>query len=230
MNKNITEQLRNLPLDALKKQIILTAQALLTKKLTSGSWGNISARITPDLIIITPSGKPYETLQESDLILVNSDGNIMAGNSMPSSELPLHLAIYKARPTCNAVIHTHSIYASVCAALHKPIPPLLEDTAQVAGGSINVARYALAGSQELADNTTAALGNADAVLLANHGAVCCARSLTESLFTAEIVEKSAQVFCAATTIGEVVPLPEADIKTLRTFYLEHYSKRQKGEE
>ena len=213
-----------------RKSIIEIGLKLLNKNLVAGSWGNISMKIDKDSYAITPSGRPYDLLREDDIIIVNSDGTKLAGFGIPSSELLLHLAIYKKYPMFNAIIHTHSIYASACAAMHRQIPPLLEDTAQISGGSIKVARYALAGSKELANNAVEAMGTSNAVLLANHGAVSCGKSLDEALIVAEIVEKSAHVHCITASVGESFPLPTNDIKILRNFYTEHYSKRQGGDD
>ena len=209
--------------------IITTGIKLLQRNLVAGSWGNISMRIDKDSYAITPSGRPYELLVEEDVVIVNAKGVKLAGTALPSSELLMHLAIYESFPATNAVIHTHSVYASACAAMHRQIPPLLEDTAQIAGGPIRVAKYALAGTKELADNAVAAMENANAVLLANHGALSCGNCLDEALTIAEIVEKSAQVFCITSAIGEAFPLPTADVMQLRSFYLDHYRKRQRGE-
>ncbi|NLH45239.1 MAG: class II aldolase/adducin family protein [Acholeplasmataceae bacterium] len=213
-----------------RKSIIEIGFKLLDRKLVAGSWGNISMKIDKDCYAITPSGRPYDLLEEEDIVIVNSNGIKLAGSGIPSSELFLHLAIYKKYPTFNAIIHTHSIYASACAAMHRQIPPLLEDTAQISGGSIKVAKYALAGTKELAENAVEAMGMSNAVLLANHGAVICGKSLDEALIVAEIVEKSAHVYCITASIGESFPLPTNDIKLLRNFYVEHYSKRQGGDE
>jgi len=213
-----------------RQSIIEIGFKLLDRKLVAGSWGNISMKIDKDCYAITPSGRPYDLLEEEDIVIVNSNGIKLAGSGIPSSELFLHLAIYKKYPTFNAIIHTHSIYASACAAMHRQIPPLLEDTAQISGGSIKVAKYALAGTKELAENAVEAMGASNAVLLANHGAVSCGKSLDEALIVAEIVEKSAHVYCITASIGESFPLPTNDIKLLRNFYIEHYSKRQGGDE
>ncbi len=213
-----------------RKSIIVIGFKLLDRKLVAGSWGNISMKIDKDCYAITPSGRPYDLLEEEDIVIVNSNGIKLAGSGIPSSELFLHLAIYKKYPTFNAIIHTHSIYASACAAMHRQIPPLLEDTAQISGGSIKVAKYALAGTKELAENAVEAMSMSNAVLLANHGAVSCGKSLDEALIVAEIVEKSAHVYCITASIGESFPLPTNDIKLLRNFYVEHYSKRQGGDE
>ena len=213
-----------------RQSIIELGFKLLDRKLVAGSWGNISMKIDKDCYAITPSGRPYDLLEEEDIVIVNSNGIKLAGSGIPSSELFLHLAIYKKYPTFNAIIHTHSIYASACAAMHRQIPPLLEDTAQISGGSVKVAKYALAGTKELAENAVEAMGASNAVLLANHGAVSCGKSLDEALIVAEIVEKSAHVYCITASIGESFPLPTNDIKLLRNFYIEHYSKRQGGDE
>ena len=213
-----------------RQSIIEIGFKLLDRKLVAGSWGNISMKIDKDCYAITPSGRPYDLLEEEDIVIVNSNGIKLAGSGIPSSELFLHLAIYKKYPTFNAIIHTHSIYASACAAMHRQIPPLLEDTAQISGGSVKVAKYALAGTKELAENAVESMGASNAVLLANHGAVSCGKSLDEALIVAEIVEKSAHVYCITASIGESFPLPTNDIKLLRNFYIEHNSKRQGGDE
>ena len=213
-----------------RRQIVETGLILLEKGLVAGSWGNVSMRIDKDSYAITPSGRPYDLLTEDDIVIVNSRGIKLAGQGTPSSEMLLHLTIYARYPHANAIIHTHSIYASACAAMHRQIPPLLEDTAQIAGGPIKVAKYALAGTKELANNAIEAMGTSNAVLLANHGSVCYADSLFEALIVAEIVEKSAHIYCITAAMGESFPLPANDIKVLRNFYTEHYSKRQRGDE
>ncbi|MEG1726310.1 MAG: class II aldolase/adducin family protein [Acidaminococcaceae bacterium] len=213
-----------------RKLIIATGVKLITKHLVAGSWGNISMKIEKDCYAITPSGRAYDTMTADDVAIVNSSGTKMAGNLIPSSELPLHLAIYKAHPCFKAIIHTHSVYASACAAMQRPIPALIEDMAQVTGGSLNVSKYAMAGTKTLATNAVLAMGDSNAVLLANHGAVCCGKSLAEALIVAEIVEKAAQIYCITASMGGGIALATEDVKQMRTFYKEHYSKRQAGDE
>lgn len=159
-------------------------------------------------------------------------GNKIVGTLIPSSETPLHLAVYEAIPEAQAIVHTHSIYASACAAMHKPIPALIEDLVQIIGGSVDVAEYALPGTEALAANAIKALQNKKAALLANHGVVCWGSSLNSALMTAEIVEKAAQIYCICETMGGAKLLPESDIAVMHDFYKQHYSKRQteKGDE
>ncbi|NLP42294.1 MAG: class II aldolase/adducin family protein [Veillonellaceae bacterium] len=203
--------------------------ALLDKKLVAGTWGNVSARVPgTGTIAVTPSGRNYRDLQETDIVLTDIDGNVIDGGLKPSSELQMHLAIYRARTDIMAIIHTHSIFASSCAVANKSIPPIIEDLVQVIGGSVDVAKYALPGTNELAENVVAALGHKGAALLANHGVVCCGANLREALLACELVERAAQIFIYASQIGGAIDLSTNDIETMHNFYLQHYRKRQKG--
>lgn len=195
----------------------------------AGSWGNLSIKIDENSCVITPSGRSYDSLDTDDVVLVDMSGQKLRGTLIPSSELPLHLAIYQALPEARAIVHTHSIYASACAAMHKPIPPLVEDLVQIIGGQVDVAEYALPGTQALAVNAIAALKNKKAALLANHGVVCWGATLETALMTAEIVEKAAQIYCICASMGGAVPLPESDIEIMHNFYQQHYLKRQMNE-
>lgn len=219
-------------IDAARQQIVAAGLKMIEQKMIAGSWGNLSIKINTSCCAITPSGRSYDSLNTEDVIVVDMQGNKIGGALIPSSETPLHLAVYKAIPEAQAIVHTHSIYASACAAMHKPIPALIEDLVQIIGGSVDVAEYALPGTEALAANAVKALQNKKAALLANHGVVCWGSSLNSALMTAEIVEKAAQIYCICETMGGAKLLPEADIAVMHDFYKQHYSKRQteKGDE
>ncbi|MEG6586036.1 class II aldolase/adducin family protein [Dendrosporobacter sp. 1207_IL3150] len=214
----------------IKEKIISCGCELLDSGLIVGTWGNLSARVpnTP-FIAITPSGRNYKTLSINDIVLVDIDGNVFNGDLKPSSELSLHLAIYKKRKDVAAIIHTHSVFASACAVSRHAIPPIVEDVVQCVGGSVEVADYALNGTPELAENAVKALGIKNAVLLANHGLVCCAGTLDEAMTACALVEKAAQIFIYAKQIGDVKILSIADTKVMHEFYLNEYRKRQGGQ-
>jgi len=216
-------------INQLKNDILQTGFKLVDKNLVAGTWGNISARTACNrLIAITPSGRDYRELQSDDIVLVDYNGKVIEGRLVPSSELPLHSAIYQARSDVKAIVHTHSVFASACAVARKPIPPIIEDLVQLAGGAIEVAAYALPGTKELADNAVQALGSRNAVLLANHGVIGCGQSLTEAFTACELVEKAAQIFIYANQLGGAVVLSEEDVACMHTFYLEQYRNRQGG--
>ena len=179
----------DLIIDAARRQIVTAGIKMVEQKMIAGSWGNLSIKIDTSRCAITPSGRSYDSLNTEDIVVVDMQGNKIKGALIPSSETPLHLAIYNAIPAAQAIVHTHSVYASACAALHRSIPALIEDLVQIIGGSVDVAEYALPGTKVLAENALIALKNKKAALLANHGVVCWGISLETALMTAEIVEK-----------------------------------------
>jgi len=140
----------------------------------------------------------------------------------------LHLAIYKARANVQAIIHTHSVFASACAVAHKNIPPIIEDLVQVVGGGVEVADYALPVTDMLAENIVVALGEKNAVLMANHGVVGCGQSLAEGLMVCELEKKAAQIYIYANQIGGAKVLSDEDVAVMHEFYVEYYRKRQQG--
>lgn len=220
----------HLQINEARKLIIETGIALAERKLILGSWGNISMKIEKDCFAITPSGRSYDQLTPDDIVIVNSAGTKLAGSRIPSTEIKMHLALYASNPEFHAIIHIHSTYASAVSAMRQEIPPFIEDMVQVIGGSLKCAEYALAGSAELAKNAVAATKGSNAALLANHGAICCGKTIREALNIADIVEKSAQIFCITAPMGGGIAIEEKNIKIIRAFYQEHYSKRQAGEE
>lgn len=214
---------------AMQKDILTTGNLLLDKGLVIGTWGNVSTRIPgKDLIAITPSGCDYRRMLPQDICIVDYNGNVIDCKLKPSSEMPLHLEIYKARPDVGAIVHTHSIFASACAVARKPIPPIIEDLIQLAGGTVEVADYALPGTPELAANAVGALGSKNAVLLANHGVIGCGRNLAESMIACELVEKAAQIYIYATQLGGAFILDDKDVSIMHDFYVREYRSRQGG--
>lgn len=213
---------------AVRKAIIEAGIALLDKGLVTGTWGNISIRVNAELVAITPSGRNYRSLIPEEIIVVDMKGNPVMGDLKPSSEMPVHLAVYQARQDIGAIVHTHSVFASACAVSRREIPPIIEDLVQLAGGAIKVAAYALPGTDELAKNAVIALEDKFAVLLANHGVVACGKTLREAMTAADLVEKAAQIFSWAHLLGGAIPLSDEDVEGMHQFYLEQYRQRQGG--
>ena len=171
-------------LTELKQQLCNMGVQLLNTGLTYGTCGNISIRISQQKkIIITPSGIPYHRVTPDDLVIVSFDNSIQ-GKQKPSLETPLHLAIYQKRDDLGAIIHTHSRYALAVSAVKTGIPVFIDEIFSHIGGDIAVVPYALPGSSELAENTIKKLDDKNAVLLRNHGAVCCGTNLQEAFHTA----------------------------------------------
>ena len=206
----------------MRQAVVDTGRQMIGRGLVAGTWGTISMRSSSgEQIAITPSGRPYDQLTLEDIVVVDPAGQVLSGQR-PSSELALHLAIYRARTDVRAIVHTHSLYATACAVAGKAIPASLEEMVQAVGGAVQVATYALPGTVELANHAVAALADRSAVLLANHGVAACGPSLAEALLVAELVEKAAHIHVVAEQLGGARELSDEDVALMRRFYLEHY--------
>lgn len=174
----------------------------------SGTGGNVSALVEgEEKIVITPSGKPYGSLSEDELCVVDFDQRRIEGPHEPSVETPMHLAVYRNRRDVNAVVHTHQPYASVFAVLNEPIPALFDELAVTIGPSVEVVPYALSGSPELLANVVSMLGNRHhCYLLQNHGALCVGARLDKAVQYAELLEKVAAIYWRALATGKPVSL------------------------
>ncbi|MFT4949151.1 MAG: L-fuculose-phosphate aldolase [Natronomonas sp.] len=178
--------------------------------LTPGRTGNLSAR-RGDRFAVTPSGVPYHRTGAEDIPVVDLEGERLAGEFDPSSETPLHGALYD-RLGVGAVAHTHSPWATTLAVLGEPVRPVHYMLA-LAGGEVPVADYATYGTATLAATAVDTMAAADsrACLLANHGLVATGPDAAAAVETAEAVEAVAQLDCQARALGGADPLPEAEL-------------------
>jgi L-fuculose-phosphate aldolase len=189
--------------------VLRTARLLWERRLVAGTAGNVSAR-AGDRVIITPSRRRYDDMRARDLVTVGLDGEVRRGPGTPSRELPLHLAVYRARPDVGAVIHTHSPYATAWSFLGAPLEPRTEDLDYYGAGPIATAAFAMPGTSALAQSAVAALGTSRAALLARHGVLVAADDLALALAIAEAVEHQAHV----AWLLRAGDRTEADIATL----------------
>lgn len=208
-----------------RREVINTGIDMAKTNLVVGTWGNISRRIDDNLIAITPSGMDYYSLEPEDIVVLNMDGELVDGNRKPSIEYNLHLEVYKNRSDVGAVVHTHSTFCTAFAIARKGIPGTAEDLVQIVGGDVKVSEYALPGGIELAHNAVKALGDRNAVILANHGALSSGRDLKEALKISLILEKTAEATIYAQILGGAVSLSQSDVDFMRDFYLNKYGQR-----
>jgi L-fuculose-phosphate aldolase len=194
--------------------VLAAAQAMARDGLVIGTSGNVSRRIDASdgrqLMAITASGVPYDRMGSGHIVIVDFEGEPVTGDLIPSTETLTHAAIYQARPDVGAVMHTHSIYASVLAVAGLEIPPMIDEAVLMLGGKVEVAAYGFPSSQELADHAVAALGERNAVLLRNHGLVGVGGSLEEALHICQMAEQQAHLFVLARMLGRARALP-ADV-------------------
>jgi L-fuculose-phosphate aldolase len=205
-----------------KEQVLEACRRIVAAGLVAGASGNVSRRVEgPDgvpLVAITASKVPYHRLTAGDIVVIDFEGDPVEGEGVPSSETLAHLAAYRARPDASAVIHTHSIYASALAVAGLEIPPLIEEQVVILGGSVPVAEYAMAGTQELADKICAALGEGNAVLVRNHGVLGVGVDLEEAATACELVERLARIYVLALGLDRVTPLPEAVVEAEKKMF------------
>jgi L-fuculose-phosphate aldolase len=194
-----------------KSAVVKAAHQLAERGLVSGAGGNISVRLTPDgsrdLMAISASGRKCADLSVEDVVVVDFDLDPVEGSLTPSSESLIHIGIYKVRPDVNAAMHTHPVYASVAAVSGLQIPPIIDEMVVFIGGAVHVCDYAFPGTQELADSVVAALGERNAALIRNHGAVGVGKNLDEALDICALTERMAQVFVYSSLLKRVDTLP-----------------------
>ncbi|OGN99432.1 MAG: hypothetical protein A2Y90_00340 [Chloroflexi bacterium RBG_13_52_12] len=205
-----------------KKTVLEAAREMSGKGLVVGTSGNISLRLPPrverGLMAITPTSKHYDTLNADDIPVVDFDGQVVEGKLRPSVETPLHIAIYKARNNVNAVIHTHSVFASAVSVVGTEIPPILIDQVIFLGGAIKTSGSALVETPEQIADFIAALGDRSAVLLPNHGAVGTGKTMRDAFTACELIEKTARIYLLALSAGKVNELPEEVRKIEKALY------------
>lgn len=192
----------------LRQAVLDTALAMSRSGLSPGRSGNVSAR-SGDGMLITPSGMLYDELAPGDIVQVAADGTVAAGQLKPSSEWHFHLAAYRARPDRHAVVHTHSMHATVLACAHKAIPPFHYMVAVAGGTDIPCVPYATFGTEELARHVADGLRARDACLMANHGQIAIAETLQGALELAHEVEVLAEQYTKVLALGAVHLLSEA---------------------
>ncbi|MHB8340142.1 MAG: class II aldolase/adducin family protein [Mycobacteriales bacterium] len=188
--------------------VLAAAKKMLHIGLTGGTSGNISIRAEDGTVVITPSSVDYEDMTLGDLVVIDMDGNVVAGDRAPSSEKQLHLECYRAHADVAAVVHAHPLYASMFAAARKPIPAVLDEFAVYVGGDVACAEYGMSGTPELATLAAGQLGSVGTTLLANHGMVSVGSTPAKALHQSWVVERSAQILWGTAAIGGAVPLPD----------------------
>jgi L-fuculose-phosphate aldolase len=181
-----------------REQIAAASRHLAADRLVVGTAGNLSAR-RDDRVAITPSGADLSTLEPAQVTVVDLDGRIVAGELVPSSELDLHLGIYR-RYEAGAVVHTHAPMATALSCVLDELP-CVHYQMLLLGGPLRVAPYATFGTPELADAVLDALEGRAAALMANHGAIAYGASLDGAVELSLLVEWACTVYWHAAAIG-----------------------------
>ena len=194
----------------LRKEIIAVVRQFNSTGLNFGRSGNVSAR-TARGFLITATGIAYADMKAADIVEMDHLGHGIAGRKQPSSEWHMHSVIYRKRPDVNAIVHVHSPYATGVACTRRAIPAIHYMVTVLGGDKIPCAKYATFGTEKLAQNAVAALGNLNACLLANHGQIAVAADLTTAFRYAGEVENLARQYCLSLMAGGSVLLDEQEM-------------------
>lgn len=190
------------------RDVVATARRSVADGLVVGTSGNVSARVG-DLVLVTPSGVPYDRLDPDEPVAVAPDGEPRLGRLRPTSELPMHLAVYRATDA-RAVVHTHAVHATAVSTLVDEVPTVHYMCAAL-GGPVRVAPYATFGTPELADTAIAALRGRTGCLLRNHGTLVHADTLERAYDHTAQLEWMCRVWLAAAAVGTPALLPPEEI-------------------
>lgn len=212
-------------LEEKREQVAAASRRLAAEGLVPGTAGNVSAR-HEDRVAISPTGAVLAELEASDVSVVDLDGNQVGGMLAPTSELHLHLGVYR-RYHAGAVVHTHAPMATAIACvLHKELPCVHYQMLML-GGAVRIAPYRTFGTEALADAVLEALEEHTAALMANHGAVSWGADLAGALAATEVLEWACAVYWRACQIGKPRVMDDADREAFMTTLTQRgYGRRQ----
>ena len=201
--------------EKIRKQVLEAILQAVEQGLINGTSGNIALRDDEDdVVAITPSGVAYGTMKPEDIAIVDLNGKWMDGPYKPSSEVPMHTAVLRARPDVKATVHTHAMFATIMAmgdeSLRPITPPQCEFT------PVHVVPFTMPGSDDAANKVAEALGeDGRSVLIKNHGMFCCGKDMKSAMDATIYTEEMAVTTYYAKVLGNYEPMPEAGEKKMK---------------
>ena len=197
-----------------REQVIEYSLKLLSEGLTNGTAGNVSIfNREKGLVAISPTGVNYSELTPEMISIVDLDGKLIEGLK-PSSELEMHMILYRNREDVNAVIHTHPVYTTVLACLREDLPAIDYMIAVTGATKVKCAEYASYGTKELAENAYKAMESSLAVILANHGLTTAGKDIANAFNITVQVEYISNLYIKAKNIGEPIILPDDEMNSM----------------
>lgn len=198
----------------LRREIVEAGRRVYDRNFVASNDGNISARVDQRRVVITPSGVSKGFLSPDELVVVDYEGRVVEGRKKPSSELFMHLQIYKDRPDVNGVVHAHPPKATGFAVAGIPLTQCVLPEVIVALGGIPLAKYGTPGTEEFYQPVLKYLEDYDAFLLENHGALTIGSDVMSAYFKMETLEHFAHIAFTAIQLGGLNSLGERDVKKL----------------
>lgn len=198
----------------LAAEIVQICSQMYQKGFIASSEGNVSVRLGPDRLLITPRGAHKGFLQTEQLVITDLAGRLISGVCSPSTELQLHLAAYDERPDITAVVHAHPTTAIACTLANVSLADGVLPEVIVALGAVPTVPYTTPGTPEAGKVIRPLIRQFDALLLARHGSVTIGKNLHEAYVKLEMLEHAAQILLLARLLGPVSPLPLEEVDRL----------------
>lgn len=187
----------------LKELICEIGRRLYNRGFAAANDGNITVRLNDKELLCTPTMVSKGFMKPEDICKVDYDGKQLAGSRRRTSEVLLHLAVYKNRPDVNAVVHCHPPHATAFAVAHEPIPKCILPEVEVFLGEVPIAKYATPGDQRLPDTIVPYVKDCNTILLANHGTVSFGPELENAYFNTEIIDAYCRILILSKMLGRV---------------------------
>jgi len=209
---------RRLTEHELRREMVRIGRLMWERGYVAATDGNLSARLGPDRLLVTPSGVSKGFLSADDLVVIRPDGERVASyrgrEQRPSSEILMHLEVYRQRPDVNAVVHAHPPLAVAFSIAGVSLARCILPEVIVTLGSIPTTGYATPGTPEVPASIRQAIGDYDAIILSHHGSLTVGATLWEAYLHLEKVEHTAQITLAAQQLGQVATLPPQAVERL----------------
>ncbi|WDV47975.1 class II aldolase/adducin family protein [Clostridiaceae bacterium M8S5] len=203
-------------LNELKKEVLKAAKDSYKLGLVAGTSGNVSIYDkNNEVMIITPSSIPYDTMTIEDLVVLKLDGTILDGYNKPSSEWKMHAKIFKDRKDIKCVLHTHSPYATGFAVCQETIPVILIEMVPFIGGDVPVAKFGMPGSESIGTEALKVLKDRKACLLSNHGTLAIGETVDKAFTSSIYLEDAAKIYHIAKNAGNVKVLSDKEINMMK---------------
>ncbi len=197
-----------------RAEIIQFGRLLHQRGYVAATDGNITVRLSSNTVLSTPTGMSKGLMEPDDLVVVDLDGRKISGRRSVSTEIGMHLLIYRLRPDIHGVVHAHPTTATGYAAAGIPLNKALVSEVVLSLGSIPLARYGTPGTPELTEALEPLIANHDAILMANHGVVTYGDTLLRAYMKMETVEHFAKIALVTHLLGQQQPLSDEAVEKL----------------
>ncbi|MGA3211095.1 MAG: class II aldolase/adducin family protein [Terriglobales bacterium] len=206
-----------------RNEMVRLGRLLHQRGYVAATDGNLTVRLGPDRILTTPTNVSKGMMEPEDLVVVDSQGQKISGSNCPSSEIAMHLLIYRLRPAVNGIVHAHPVTATGYAAAGLELNHALISEVVLSLGSIPLARYGCPGTAELSASLEPLVPYHDAILMANHGVVCYGDTLQRAYLRMETVEHFAKIALVTHLLGKEKPLDASEVEKLVAVRARNYS-------